>query len=99
MSSDPLLHIKGTPFYLEVPRGFWQYDNKIQKQVPRLWEQHKHPPGKTWKQQLDGKIIIPQPFGAEESLRIGQRSCIEVHGARAFIAVFIAAVFICRPQN
>jgi F-type H+-transporting ATPase subunit a len=67
---DPVLHVKDGYFF-EVPRGLWRYHSK--EQVPD-WIREKNPDGSEkfslaeYQAALDGKIIIPQPFGTPKNL-------------------------------
>lgn len=67
---DPVLHVKDGYFF-EVPRGLWRYHNI--EQVP-TWIREKNPDGSEkftlaeYQAALDGKILIPQPFGTPKNL-------------------------------
>jgi F-type H+-transporting ATPase subunit a len=67
---DPVLHVKDSYFF-EVPRGMWSYHNY--EDIPN-WLREKNADGSEkysmdeYKTALDGKIIIPQPFGTPKNL-------------------------------
>jgi F-type H+-transporting ATPase subunit a len=61
--ASPVLHIKDS-YYFEVPKRLWQYENK--EQMPEfILRAHPHATLAELKEELDGKIIIPQPPGVE----------------------------------
>lgn len=67
---DPILHIKDSYFF-EVPRSMWSYHSL--DEIPG-WLREKNADGQEkytldeYKAALDGKIIIPQPFGTPKNL-------------------------------
>ena len=63
--ADPILHIKDG-YYFEVPKFLWRYrDDTLDDVPPFLRKAHPHATPKEFKDELDGKIIIPQPFGGQ----------------------------------
>jgi F-type H+-transporting ATPase subunit a len=64
--ADPILHIKDG-YYFEVPKFLWRYESL--EEVPDwLKAPHPHAALAQFKQELDGKILIPQPFGKLKNL-------------------------------
>ena len=64
--ADPILHIKDG-YYFEVPKCCWRYDSP--GEVPTfLRAAHPRATLKEFQHELDGKIIIPQPFGQLRNL-------------------------------
>ncbi len=67
---DPILHIKDSYFF-EVPRSMWSYHSV--EEIPN-WLREKNANGSEkytldeYKAALDGKVIIPQPFGTPKNL-------------------------------
>ena len=92
--ASQILHIKDA-YYFEVPRAFWRYDSL--DSVPQfLRDAHPHATVAEFAKDLDGKIIIPQPFGTLNNLYepasgfcLSKFMIVEV-----LVAVIVAAVFI-----
>lgn len=67
---DPILHIKDSYFF-EVPRSMWSYHSL--DELP-AWIREKNADGgdkytiEQYKEALDGKVLIPQPFGNPKNL-------------------------------
>ena len=71
MSANPIYHLKDAYFF-EVPKSLWRYDWKSLSEVPSfLTDGH---PDVTdvneFNRALDGKVLIPQPFGELHSLYV-----------------------------
>ncbi|VAX36016.1 ATP synthase F0 sector subunit a [hydrothermal vent metagenome] len=61
--ASPILHIKDSYFF-EVPKALWHSDYKTKEDVePFLREAHPHATLDDFSNAMDGKILIPQPFG------------------------------------
>jgi F-type H+-transporting ATPase subunit a len=69
MSGSPVLHIKDG-YYFEVPKFLWQYHYKSLDEVPPfLRDAHKDiTDPDAFSHALNGKILIPQPFGELKNL-------------------------------
>lgn len=69
MAEDPLFHVIDT-YYFEVPKSVWRYDEETVKQEIPDWLKATAPEASAseWKHAMDGKILIPQPFGQPGSL-------------------------------
>ena len=66
---NPIYHLKDCYFF-EVPKSLWRYDWTRLDQVPRFLRD-AHPEitdPAVFKQAMDGKILIPQPFAELQSL-------------------------------
>jgi F-type H+-transporting ATPase subunit a len=64
--ADPILHIKDG-YYFEVPKFLWRY--RSVDDVPAFIRQaHPGASPEEFSHELDGKIIIPQPFGKLKNL-------------------------------
>jgi F-type H+-transporting ATPase subunit a len=87
--ADPILHIKDS-YYFEVPRGLWQYESL--EEVPAfLRESHPHATLLEFQQELNGKIIIAQPFGTLKNLYARESGfCI----SKFMILELVAAVLL-----
>lgn len=91
MAHDPLEHISDS-YYFEVPKMLCQYDNLTQ--IPKwLRDQHPHVTDiNEWKAELDGKVLIPQPFGTPKNLfEPGTGFCI----SKFMVMEVIACLLIC----
>ena len=69
MSANPIYHLKDAYFF-EVPKGLWRHHWKTLDDVPQFLREG-HPEVKTaaeFNHAMDGKVLIPQPFGTLESL-------------------------------
>ena len=93
---DPIFHIKDCYFF-EVPKGLWKYHYTKLDKVPK-WVRDTAPEVKdvgAFNKALDGKILIPQPFGTPNNLyEPGPGFCI----SRFMILEVLAAallVFFC----
>lgn len=64
--ADPILHIKDG-YYFEVPKFLWQYDS-IESVPAFLREAHPDATLAEFQHELNGKILIPQPFGTLRNL-------------------------------
>lgn len=61
--ASPVLHIKDS-YYFEVPKFMWRYGSK--DEMPEfILKAHPHASLEELQEELDGKIIIPQPPGVE----------------------------------
>jgi F-type H+-transporting ATPase subunit a len=73
MSANPIYHLKDA-YYFEVPKAFWRHDWKTLEDVPGfLRAPFESDPGAMpsvaeFNTAMDGKILIPQPFGTLDSL-------------------------------
>jgi F-type H+-transporting ATPase subunit a len=66
--ASPILHIKDS-YYFEVPHGLWRYHYTSREEVPKfLRDAHLHATPEQFNEALDGKILIPQPFGTLKNL-------------------------------
>jgi F-type H+-transporting ATPase subunit a len=66
--ADPVLHIKDAYFF-EVPKALWKYHHESLDDVPKfLTKAHPGEPVEAFNHALDGKILIPQPFGTLKNL-------------------------------
>lgn len=94
--ADPILHVSDC-YYFEVPKLLYAYDSL--DQIPSWIRNHPQTHGHTladFKRELDGKIIIPQPFGTPKTLyEPGAGFAISKFMVLEVIAVtLIAAAFI-----
>ncbi len=70
---NPIYHLKDAYFF-EVPKALWRYDWKSLDDVPRFLRTPFEEQGRTmpdvaeFNHAMDGKILIPQPFGTLDSL-------------------------------
>ena len=93
--ADPVLHIKDAYFF-EVPRALWRHHYESLGDVPKyLTKAHPHEPVEAFNHALDGKILIPQPFGTlknlfekESGFCISKFMILELLVAVIMIAVF-----------
>jgi F-type H+-transporting ATPase subunit a len=73
MSANPIYHLKDA-YYFEVPKAFWRHGWKTLDDVPGfLRAPFESDPGSMpsvaeFNTAMDGKILIPQPFGTLDSL-------------------------------
>lgn len=66
--ADPVLHIKDAYFF-EVPKALWRADYESLDDVPEfLTKAHPHATVEEFEHAMDGKILIPQPFGTLKNL-------------------------------
>ena len=97
--ADSLLHIKDS-YYFEIPKAWWRYHSL--DQVP-VWlrKGHENVPFEEWSKALDGKILIPQPFGTPKNLyERGDGFCISKFMILELVAcILLAAVFIRLAQK
>jgi F-type H+-transporting ATPase subunit a len=98
--ADPMLHIKDS-YYFEIPKKWWKYTSL--DQVPK-WLRDETPQVtdiEQWSKSLNGKIIIPQPFGTPKNLyERGSGFCISKFMILELVAcVILAAVFIRLAQR
>lgn len=65
---DPIYHLKDCYFF-EVPKALWRQGWTEMDQVP-LWLREAHPEAtlEQFNRAMDGKILIPQPFGTPQNL-------------------------------
>ncbi len=92
--ADPILHIKDG-YYFEVPKFCWRYDSL--EDVPEFLRQaHPHATLSDFKHELDGKIVIPQPFGRLQNLYSKESGfCISKFMILELVAVtLLVAVFM-----
>ena len=65
-SSHHILHVKDS-YYFQVPKSLWRYH--AMRDVPDwLVKTEEHHSLIDWQQELDGKILIPQPLGTLKNL-------------------------------
>jgi F-type H+-transporting ATPase subunit a len=67
--ADPILHIKDG-YYFEVPKFLWRQNYQSLEDVPAFLTK-AHPEIKDvaeFRREMDGKILIPQPFGELKNL-------------------------------
>jgi len=66
--ADPVLHIKDG-YYFDVPKALWRanYDS-LDDVPPFLKVAHPHAKVEEFRHAMDGKILIPQPFGTLKNL-------------------------------
>ncbi|MBU6277543.1 MAG: hypothetical protein KGQ61_12975, partial [Planctomycetes bacterium] len=69
MSANPIYHLKDCYFF-EVPKALWQYRWTTLDDVPKfLRDAHADITDvAVFKEAMDGKILIPQPFAELHSL-------------------------------
>ena len=69
MSANPIYHLKDCYFF-EVPKALWRQGYQTLDDVPGFLRQAHPDIGdvQTFKEALDGKILIPQPFAKLDSL-------------------------------
>jgi F-type H+-transporting ATPase subunit a len=91
---DPILHIKDSYFF-EVPRSMWSYHSL--DDLP-AWIREKNADGSDkysldqYKTALDGKILIPQPFGTPKNLYESESGfCISKY---MIIQLVVAAILV-----
>lgn len=92
--ASSILHIKDA-YYFEVPRSFWRYDSL--ESVPEfLREAHPTATIEEFAHALDGKVIIPQPFGTLKNLyESASGFCIsKFMVVELAVALVLAAIFI-----
>ncbi len=66
--ASAILHIKDA-YYFDVPKFMWRHDYTSLDQVPAfLRDRHPHATPEEFNEALDGKILIPQPFGTLKNL-------------------------------
>ncbi|MCG8583163.1 MAG: F0F1 ATP synthase subunit A [Pirellulales bacterium] len=97
--ADPILHIKDA-YYFQVPRSFWRYDSL--EEVPQfLRDAHPKATIEEFAHAIDGKVIIPQPFGELKNLyEAASGFCISKFMiVELVVAIIIAAVFIRLAQR
>ena len=89
--ADLLLHIKDGYFF-EVPKFMWRQNWNNVDQVPDwLRSGHENVTLKEWNEAMDGKVLIPQPFGKLKNLRESESGfCI----SRFMILEFVAALIL-----
>lgn len=96
--ADPILHIKDGYFF-EVPQGLWQQHYKTLADVPKFLTQ-AHPEIKDVKvfdQAMNGKILIPQPFGEIENLYQRKSGfCISRYMVLEFVVAIVMAIIFIR---
>jgi F-type H+-transporting ATPase subunit a len=94
--ANPILHIKDS-YYFEVPKFLWRHNYASLDEVPKfLRDKHPHATPQEFNEALDGKILIPQPFGTlknlyerESGLAISRFMIIEVVVAAILVFLFI----------
>jgi F-type H+-transporting ATPase subunit a len=93
--ADPILHIKDG-YYFEVPKYFWRYDSL--DEVPAfLRDAHPHATLDEFQHELDGKIIIRQPFGNLRNLYARESGfCISKFMILELVAVAVLVVLFRR---
>ena len=66
--ADAILHIKDG-YYFEVPKVLWRQNYKTLDEVPQfLRKAHPEVALREFKHAMDGKVLIPQPFGTLKNL-------------------------------
>jgi F-type H+-transporting ATPase subunit a len=99
--ASPILHIKDA-YYFDVPKSLWRYHYTSREEVPEfLRDAHPHATPEDFDEALDGKVLIPQPFGTlrnlyekESGFAISKFMIIEV-----VVAAIIALLFIRLAQH
>lgn len=91
---DPVLHIKDSYFF-EVPRSLWSYHSL--DELP-AWIREKNADGsdkytiEQYKEALDGKVLIKQPFGTPKNLYEAESGfCISKY---MIIQLVVAAILV-----
>src|SRR5881628_2330856 len=93
--ADPILHIKDG-YYFEVPKRCWRYSSL--DSVPEfLRKPHPDATLEEFQQALDGKIIIPQPFGTLQNLYTRESGfCISKFMILELVAAILLGVIFLR---
>lgn len=94
--ADAILHIKDG-YYFEVPKVLWRQNYEILTDVPKfLTRAHPDAGVAEFKQAMDGKILIPQPFGtlknlydAESGFCVSKFMVLELVVAGVLILLFV----------
>jgi F-type H+-transporting ATPase subunit a len=90
--ADPVLHIKDG-YYFEVPKFLWRHGYTELSQVPEfLRAAHPEETVAAFNRELDGKILIPQPFATLKNLH-EKDSGFAI--SKFMVLEFVAAVIIC----
>jgi F-type H+-transporting ATPase subunit a len=89
-----ILHIKDS-YYFDVPKFLWRYKNI--NDVP-AWLRDQHPQAslEQFQQHLDGKVLIPQPFGHPKNLYESQPGVFNISKfmiIEVFVAIVLVAIF------
>src|SRR5208282_1037884 len=97
--ADPILHIKDGYFF-QVPKRLWRYDYQKLSDVPGFLTK-EHPEVKDVKlfnEAMDGKILIPQPFGQIKNLYEAKPGefCISRFMILELVVALIAVVVFAR---
>lgn len=94
MAADPVAHVVDS-YYFEVPKGLWRYE-KLEEVPAWLRAQHPQATLPEWQSELNGKIVIPQPFGSPKNLyEPGTGFCISKFMVLEVVVCFvIAGLFI-----
>lgn len=90
MASDPVAHVVDS-YYFEIPKGLWKYE-KIEQVPAWLRQQHPHATLPEWQESLNGKVVIPQPFGTPKNLyEPGSGFCLSKYMVLEVVVAFIVA--------
>lgn len=93
--ANPVLHIKDG-YYFEVPKMLWRHGYTSVDEVPDyLVEAHPEASVEDFNHALDGKILIPQPFGTPKNLHdAGTGFCISKFMViEVVVAILLVLVF------
>ncbi len=90
--ADPILHIKDGYFF-EVPKALWRADYESKADVPEfLTKAHPDASLDEFNHAMDGKILIPQPFGTRKNLHEAESGfCISKF---MLLELLVAAILI-----
>jgi len=94
--ASSILHIKDS-YYFEVPKFLWRYHFASREEVPEfLLRAHPHASLQDFEKALNGKILIPQPFGELKNLyEPASGFCISKFMILELVAaIIVASVFI-----
>jgi F-type H+-transporting ATPase subunit a len=94
--ASAILHIKDGYFF-EVPKALWRQDYQSLEDVPKfLRDAHPEATVQDFKRAMDGKILIPQPFGELKNLYetksgfgVSKFMLLELVVALVLVAVFV----------
>lgn len=103
--AEAIFHIKDS-YYFEIPKALWQYHFADIRDVPEFLQKeatkyHLHPTLRDYEQALNGKILIPQPFGERKNLYEKESGFLisKFMILEFLVAVLLAAIFIRLAQK